>query len=375
MLNRPFYKHATVMGLIANFTPNWFGMTMGTGITAICLNTLAPLVDGARTVASGLWLLNIVFFAVFSLLFIVRGICFPESWSRMLKHPLQPMFLGCIPMGLATILNGFIIFGIQLYGNSSIEIALSLWWIDVALSLASILVVPYFMFKHHEHSMANMTGVWLLPFVACEVAAASGALMLPYLDHYQSITYVVISLMLWFASVSLALSILVILFQRLALHKLPSSDLASSVFLPLGPTGTGALGMLLLSNNVHDISQTTATPALISLLNLLPGIGMFIGIAMWTLATWWLLIAIIATIHYIRIKALKFNLGFWAYTFPLGVYTMATVNLASLMKSNLIHLYAVLLVIILCIIWVFVFLRTLTGFYGGGLINDPTLKS
>ncbi len=181
--------------------------------------------------------------------------------------------------------------------------------------------------------------------------------------------------MLWFASVSLALSILVILFQRLALHKLPSSDLASSVFLPLGPTGTGALGMLLLSNNVHDISQTTATPALISLLNVLPGIGMFIGIAMWTLATWWLLIAIIATIHYIRTKALKFNLGFWAYTFPLGVYTMATVTLASLMKSSLIHVYAVILVVTLCIIWVFVFLRTLTGFYGGGLINDPTLKS
>ncbi len=133
MLKRPFYKHATVKWLIANFTPNWFGMTMGTGITAICLNTVAPIVDGARIVATGLWLLNIVFFAIFSLLFIARGIYFPESWSRMLKHPLQPMFLGCIPMGLATILNGFIIFGIQLYGNCSIGIAVSLWWIDVAV--------------------------------------------------------------------------------------------------------------------------------------------------------------------------------------------------------------------------------------------------
>ena len=373
MPKRPFYQHATIKDVIANFTPNWFGMTMGTGITAICLNTLGHLLPSVKFIASGLWLFNIVLFTLFIIVFTARGIYFPDSWRRMLKHSIQPMFLGCIPMGLATILNGFIVFGIEMFGQNAIHIAINLWWIDIALSLASILVVPYFMFKHHEHSMTNMTGVWLLPFVACEVAASSGALMLPFLDSNQSIVYIVLSLMLWFVSVGLALSILVILFQRLALHKLPSSDLASSIFLPLGPTGTGALGMLLLSSNVHDISQTGATQALISLLNVLPGIGMFVGIAMWTLATWWLLIAVIATIHYIRIKSLKFNLGFWAYTFPLGVYTMATVSLAKLIDSNLLHAYSVILTIILCTIWTGVFIKTVISSYGGGLIKDPTL--
>ncbi len=41
------------------------------------------------------------------------------------------LFLGAIPMGLATILNGFLSFGIGLYGEVAVHIAQALWYIDV----------------------------------------------------------------------------------------------------------------------------------------------------------------------------------------------------------------------------------------------------
>jgi len=62
-----------------------------------------------------------------------------------------------------------------------------------------------------------MTGVWLLPIVA----AVSGALLIPHLPPSDGFTILVLCYTLWAFSVPVAMSILVILLLRLALHKLP----------------------------------------------------------------------------------------------------------------------------------------------------------
>ena len=62
---------------------------------------------------------------------------------------------------------------------ATIAVAYPLWWVDVALSLASGLLVPFLMFTRQDHSMENMTAVWLIPIVAAEVAAASGGISSP----------------------------------------------------------------------------------------------------------------------------------------------------------------------------------------------------
>ncbi len=55
-----------------------------------------------------------------------------------------------------------------------IHLAEVLWWLDVAMSLACGVLIPYMMFTRQEHSIDQMTAVWLLPVVAAEVAAVSG---------------------------------------------------------------------------------------------------------------------------------------------------------------------------------------------------------
>ncbi len=158
------------------------------------------------------------------------------------------MFFGCIPMGLATIINGFLIYGTPHIGDTAVAIATTLWWIDVAMSLACGLAIPFMMFTRQSHSIDQMTAVWLLPIVASEVAAVSGGLLLPHLaDPQTQLTVLMTSLVLWACSVPLALSVLVILFLRMAVHKLPHVNMAASSWLALGPIGTGALGLLVIS--------------------------------------------------------------------------------------------------------------------------------
>jgi tellurite resistance protein TehA-like permease len=110
------------------------------------------------------------------------------------------------------------------------------------------------------------------------------------------------------------------------------------------------------------------------MLQILPGIGLIAGTLIWALATWWFIMALIGSLYYLKLK-LSFNLGFWAYTFPLGVYTMATVNLGKQTELFMFTGYGVLLVISLAIIWVLVTLRTLHGAYHGYLFHDPKLAS
>jgi C4-dicarboxylate transporter/malic acid transport protein len=372
-MQKPFHFHSSPLEVIRHFTPNWFAMTMGTGITAICLNTLATNEPWLKSICTGIWLWNIGLFILFSLMFTARCLLFKDSLIQTLKHSTQPMFLGCIPMGLITIVNGFIFFGLPLMGQTAVNIAINLWWLDVALSIACVLVVPCYMFVIHDHALEKMTAVWLLPFVACEVAASSGGLLLPYVGDQHALLILVVSMVLLAVSVSLALGILVIFFQRLCIHKLPVKDMAASIWLPLGPTGTGALGFILIGQNAHAVNLSIS-PELTSMLQILPGIGLIAGTLIWALATWWFVMALIGSLYYLKDK-LSFNLGFWAYTFPLGVYTMATVNLGKQTQLSMFTEFGAFLVLSLCIIWVMVTMRTLHGAYHGYLFHDPKLQS
>ena len=98
-----------------------------------------------------------------------------------------------------------------------------------------------------------MTAVWLLPIVACEVAASSGGLLLAHQEPTpQSIMILLGSYMLWGISVLPAFGILSILMLRLALHQLPEKEMAISSWLALGPI-TGALALLLLGHQAPQV--------------------------------------------------------------------------------------------------------------------------
>lgn len=48
-----------------------------------------------------------------------------QQARRIFDHPVMSMFLGWAPMALATIVHGFLVFGVDLFGPKAIEIARS----------------------------------------------------------------------------------------------------------------------------------------------------------------------------------------------------------------------------------------------------------
>ncbi|AVX24662.1 TDT family transporter [Pseudomonas syringae] len=357
---------------IRQFTPNWFAATMGTGILALALGQLPFVAQWPKALGEALWFFNIVLFCLFTLMYASRWVLFFDEAKQIFGHSTVSMFFGTIPMGLATIINGFLLYGLPRWGGGVVALAEVLWWIDVTMALACGVLIPYMMFTRQQHSIDQMTAVWLLPVVAAEVAAASGGLLAPHLaDASAQFTMLITSYVLWAYSVPVALSILVILLLRMALHKLPHESMAASSWLSLGPIGTGALGMLLLGN---DAPAIFAAHGMASIGGVAEGIGLIGGVLFWGLGLWWMVLALLITGRYFR-EGIPFNLGWWGFTFPLGVYAVTTLKLGSMLHLTFFSFFGVVLVLMLTVMWMIVAAKTLAGAYRGNLFVSPCIRS
>lgn len=368
---KPLSRLSHPREVIRQFTPNWFAATMGTGILALALAQFPVQIPGLKTIAEGLWVFNILLFGLFTLLYAARWIFYFEGARRIFGHSVVSMFFGCIPMGLATIINGFLVFGLSRWGPLALDIATNLWYVDAILAAMCGVSIPYMMFTRQNHSIDQMTAVWLLPVVAAEVAAASGALLASQLaDPMHQLTVIIASYALWAYSVPVALGILVILLLRMALYNLPHVSMAASCWLALGPIGTGALGLLLLGEVSPD---SFITNGLGDYASGIKSFSLITGVMLWGYGLWWLSIALLITNRYLR-EGFPFNLGWWGYTFPLGVYAVATLKISTLLPIVAFKVFGGILVIVLAIMWLVVGKRTLVGAWRGELFVSPCLK-
>ena len=367
---RPLSSLSRPREVVRQFTPNWFTVTMGTGILALGLAQFPLPIPGLHAVAEALWLFNIGLFTMFAVLYAARWVFYFDQAKRIFGHSVVSMFFGAIPMGLATIINGVLTFGIARWGaGPAVAVAQTLWWIDVAMSVACGVAIPFMMFTRQRHSIDQMTAVWLLPVVAAEVAAVSGGLLAPHLSANAAFIVLTTSYVLWAFSVPLALSILVILVLRMAIHKLPHASMAASSWLALGPIGTGALGLLVLGGDApaifsaHGLDQVGAVAE---------GIGVVGALALWGYGVWWLLLGVLITLRYLR-EGLPFNIGWWGYTFPIGVYAVATLRLARVLHASFFAGAGAVLVSVLAVMWLIVGFRTVAGAWSGELFVSPCL--
>ena len=208
--------------------------------------------------------------------------------------------------------------------------------------------------------------------MACEVAATSGGLLLAHLAAgQQAVGILLSSYMLWGMSVLPAFGILTILMLRLALHQLPSKELAITGWLALGPIGTGALALLVLGAQAPHVLAFIQQEALGIFFQ---NAGIVASFILLGFGLWWFAIAVLTTLKHAATD-LPFNLGWWGLTFPLGVFTLAILNLGHQLHINFIVDTGLAFATILMMLWVIVMSKTLHGIYQGNLFFSPCLKA
>jgi tellurite resistance protein TehA-like permease len=83
---------------------------------------------------------------------------------------------------------------------------------------------------------------------------------------------------------------------------------------------------------------------------------------------WWLLIAILKTARYFR-EGVPFNLSWWGFIFPLGVYSLATLALARATHLGVFSVAGSILVVCLAALWLTVAVLPVDGAWHGDLFR------
>ncbi|KAB8259911.1 malate permease [Aspergillus pseudonomiae] len=359
--------------VVRNFTPSWFSVNMGTGIVSILLNTLPYNGQWLYYISIIVFILNVAYFIVFLAITLLRYILYPEIFEVMVTHPVQSLFLGTFPMGLATIINMFCFVCVPPWGDGAAYFICGVWVFDAVVSVVVAIGIPFLLTaRNNGLDLSSMTAAWLLPIVSCVVAAASGSIVADILPDAQfALGIILASYILWGIGVPLAMMVICIYLQRLMFHKLPPKGMLVSVFLPLGPLGQGSYGIQRLGRSAQTIFPKTGTLSA-STGEIFYSVGFLIGILLWAFGVVWLSFAV-ATL--VKTRKFPFNMGWWALTFPLGVFTTSTCSIGQELPSRFFSVLGTVLSVAVVILWLLVSYYTSRGIIRGDVFVAPCLEN
>ncbi|KAF2196914.1 hypothetical protein GQ43DRAFT_382213 [Delitschia confertaspora ATCC 74209] len=366
--------------IVRNFSPSWFNVTMGTGVVSILLSAIP-------WEAQWLYWLSVIFFCLNALLFglamfvsILRYALYPEIWSALLADQTNSLFLGTIPIGFGTLIQSWIRLCVPYWGHWSVVFVWVCWMVDCVVAVACTISLTMLLISTpHIQALHRITAAQLLPIAATIVAASGGSAVAPHLTNPQhALGTVLASYVMWGMSFPLAMTVLVMYYQRLALHKLPPREVVVSSFLPLGPLGLGGYTILSLGNvarkvfpKVHFL-QMKDHEYLDVIGEIFFVMGLFISLLMWGFALTWLCYAL-TSIH--KSRPFPFNMGWWGFTFPLGVFALCTIEFGVRMPSLFFRVLGTIFAVMVILLWIVVAAGTCWGAWEGRLLSAPDLEN
>lgn len=361
--------------VVRNFSPSWFSVTMGTGIVSLLFVTIPFKADWLDWLAIIFFGLNtILFFSAFTIS-MLRYMLYPEIWSVMIADSTNSLFLGTVPMGFATLVESWIFLCVPYWGPWAVTFAWVCWMIDCAVALVVTITLTILLISaSHRQALDRITAAQLLPIAATIVAAGTGAEVAKVLpDPENALGTIITSYVMWGMSTPLAMAVLVMYYTRLALHKLPPREIVVSSFLPLGPLGMGGYTIMYLGSVARIVfPQTHFFHDLAIAGDIFYIVGIFIALIMWGFGLTWLCFAL-ASIY--KSRPFPFNMGWWGFTFPLGVFAVSTIEFGVQMTSLFFKVLGTIFSIAVILLWCVVATGTVRGAWDGRLFHAPCLAN
>ncbi|KAK6198602.1 voltage-dependent anion channel-domain-containing protein [Scheffersomyces amazonensis] len=334
--SKPFatrLKNLLFEEFVEKFTPVYFVSIMGTGISSNILYNFGYPAHWLRVCGIIMFVIAVILFLITSLMFLLS--CYYYYPKRIMQYNLNPniaVFMGCYAMGYITLIN-FIFY----LDKVDIIFVWVLWWIAIIVSVYTAFITVFFSIlsklSSEKINMNELNSTLLLPIVAITVVSSSGHIISPSLKTLnQTLITEILSLILWCISIALAFIIITIYYQRLILHKIPSTQLIFTSWLPVGFLGQSSFSIMMFGKNMYDLIEDKSVG------NIFIVCSTMIGVFLLSFGYFNTFLAVISTLSKIRPFAkaelihphikkgyiMKFNKAFWSMTFPLG--TMALSN-------------------------------------------------
>ncbi|KAF8207144.1 voltage-dependent anion channel [Mycena galopus ATCC 62051] len=370
-MSSPQSNRKTLKTCIRHFTWSWHTVVMGTGGVAGLISRFHFGQDSEAIKVFTLlfFFLNLFFFIVICAATIARYWIFPELWDAMLRHPSQSLFIGAFPMGAATLINTALTIN-QSYSFAGLGFLYALWafwWLDCAISLFTAIGMIMIMITRHQHSLGQISTLWLLPVVPLIVASSTGGLLANALSHHATyaILTTAVSFMLLLTGLSLAGMIATVYLMRLVVYGFDTSIILSS-FIILGPLGQGGFSMLVNGQNVARIPlPTILSPAAIQT------VCFCAAWALWSIALFWLCIGLCSVGSVLRQQRIPLSVAYWGTIFPTALVALLTVELGVVLESRTLDYLGAILSVFVFLLWSFVFVKTIPAVWNRSVFHSP----
>jgi tellurite resistance protein TehA-like permease len=165
----------------------------------------------------------------------------------------------------------------------------------------------------------GINGGWLLAVVATQSVSVLACLVAPRVGPEPRGAMLFVALCFWLVGGMLYVWLIALIFYRVLFLPLEPSDLTPPYWINMGAMAISTLA------GVSLYREAAALPALAELRPFLAGLTL----AFWATATWWIPLLLVLGVwrHVTRRFPLRYDHGYWAGVFPLGMYTVCTQHL------------------------------------------------
>jgi C4-dicarboxylate transporter/malic acid transport protein len=359
---KPETAPTTSVGILCTFHPAWFAVVMGTGILSVAAiqnpgrwDAIKPIMDG---IGVGAALLAYALAVLLGVPYVWRWIRHSEVAWKDLRHPVLGALYATFPAGLLVLAITTASAGPLILSKDIVNFLVTvLAAVGGILAFTISVAFSYILFVTPAVNAEIVTGGWFIPPVVNIILPVALASLLEQAPPDTARLLLVISYAAWGMGFFLFLMVAALIYARLIYHPLPAAHFAPSLWIGLAPIGVGSLGLVRLAQRGGsawgELGPTVQT---------ISSIG---GLMLWGLGLWWLPLAALLLTRYLRNGGLPYGVGWWAFTFPVGSYTVCTLVLGRQWKVDALEWLGVIFFLLLIVFWLVVAIRTLKGIRTG----------
>ena len=294
----------------ANLFPGYFALVMATGIISV-----AAHLSGMGLPARALLAVNLVAYPVLWALLLIRLIrFFPRVRADITDHARGP--------GFFTTVAGTCVLGSQLVIVAGQTEAAGVLWL-VGLLLWVLVMYTFFtsvtVREDKPPLETGLNGAWLIAAVATQSVSVLGTLLANHFGPYRE-PLLFFTLCMFLTGCMLYLLLITLIFYRFTFLSFTSAALTPPYWINMGAVAITTLAGARL------ILAAPESRLLAEILPFIKGFTLFF----WAAGTWWIpLLFILGFWRHVRKRfPLRYDPQYWGMVFPLGMYTVCTIQLS-----------------------------------------------